>query len=570
MADYGHNYTEKQLEVLEKRFQSVYRQAEREVHDKLMDYLHKFKAKDEAQRKLLEAGKITEAEYTKWRYGQMMIGKRWKEMRDGLAQEYTDANGMAMRALKHQMPDVFAENVNYSTYDIEQMAGVDTSFTLYDRQTVDRLLRDNPELLPQPQVDIPADLRWNRQKIQSAIEQGVLQGESIPNIAKRLQKVTGMNQSAAVRNARTAMTSAQNGGRIESYHRAQGLGINMKKCWLATMDNRVRHEHAALDGETAEVDEPFEIAGVKIKFPGDSSAPGFMVWNCRCTLIPQLKGFEHDVSQGRFSRLENMSYDEWKEYHESKQYKKNTIENQIKRARTVSEINDIMNSQGWFRTSTRTKTSNLRYDRDKMKWVWDTETITERSIADLTGCDLDSAKSIATSYRSIFDRYPQLAGKFDAPDAQPVNMGNSYAWCHIQSGGKVQVNPLYFGDHNKLQEMWKNDIKYGFHPQGTTSDSIVTHEIGHAIDGLISQQGILGGTTKNGKFRYGSTTLRSRVMKKCGLDIDDTVSEVSVYATENAQEWFAECFAEYMTSPNPRKVAKEFGKQLEELIGGIK
>ena len=321
MADYAHKYTDQQLEVLEKRFQAVYRQAEREVNDKLMNYLHKFKAKDDAKRKLLEAGKITEEEYKKWRYGQMMTGKHWKEMRDRLAQDYTNANQNAVDAMNHRLPDVFAENTNYSMYDIENGLHVDTSFTMYDRQTVDRLLRDNPELLPQPKVDIPKDLRWNKQKIQSAVEQGILQGESIPKIAKRLQKVTDMNKSAATRNARTAMTGAQNGGRIESYKRAKDLGIDMRQCWLATMDSRVRHSHAVMDGETQEVGKEFSNGCM---YPGDPNGPPSETWNCRCTLIAQLKGFEHDVSQGRFSKLDDMSYDEWKEYHRSKIKQNNT------------------------------------------------------------------------------------------------------------------------------------------------------------------------------------------------------------------------------------------------------
>lgn len=335
MADYAHNYTDKQLEALEKRFQAVYRQAERETQDKLMKYLHRFKAKDDAKKKLLVDGKITEEEYKKWRYDQMMTGKRWKEMRDRLAQDYTNANQNAVDAMNHRLPDVFAENTNYSTYEIENGLNIDTSFAMYDRQTVDRLLRDNPDLVKMPELDKQKDMKWNRQHIQSAIEQGVLQGESIPKIAKRLGYVTKSEKASAIRTARTAMNSAQNGGRMESYKRAQALGIKLKKCWLATMDNRVRHEHAALDGQTVDIDKPFKIAGDKIMFPGDPTAPGYLVWNCRCTLISQLKGFEHDVSQGRFSKLDNMSYDEWKEYH-SQKIEKRTAKKQPTKSENVN------------------------------------------------------------------------------------------------------------------------------------------------------------------------------------------------------------------------------------------
>ena len=45
---------------------------------------------------------------------------------------------------------------------------------------------------------------------------------------------------------------------------------------------------------------------------------------------------------------------------------------------------------------------------------------------------------------------------------------------------------------------------------------------------------------------------------------------VSRYATKNNKEWFAECFAEYITSANPRLVASEFGKELEKLMEKLK
>ena len=91
---------------------------------------------------------------------------------------------------------------------------INTSFTLYNHAAVERLIKENPNLLPlNPNLDIPKDLRWNQQHINSAITQGILQGKSIPDIAKDLQRVTGMDESAAIRNARTAMTGAQNAGK---------------------------------------------------------------------------------------------------------------------------------------------------------------------------------------------------------------------------------------------------------------------------------------------------------------------------------------------------------------------
>ena len=157
---------------------------------------------------------------------------------------------------------------------------VDTSFTLYDRQTVERLIRDDPDLLPKANVDVPKDKRWNRQKLNSAITQGVLQGDSIPHIADRLQSVTDMDRRAAIRNARTMTTSAENGGRQDSYTRAESMGIKMKKQWMATLDSTTRDSHAIADGQIVGTKDTFHLMHGELEYPGDPAGPPSEVYNC--------------------------------------------------------------------------------------------------------------------------------------------------------------------------------------------------------------------------------------------------------------------------------------------------
>ena len=125
----------------------------------------------------------------------------------------------------------------------------------------------------------------------------ILQGKSIPKIANDLQhRMQDMNRTSAIRTARTAVTGAQNAGRLDTYRAAQDMGIKLKKRWLATLDNRTRHAHAMLDGQTVDVDKPFKVDGYELMYPGDSSAPGYLVYNCRCTQIAEVDG--EDTSSG--------------------------------------------------------------------------------------------------------------------------------------------------------------------------------------------------------------------------------------------------------------------------------
>ena len=283
--DQGHKETDTVLLNLEKRLRREYEQAYKEISKKANDYFDKFAERDKRQRALVESGGLSAADYKRWRRNQMLSGKRWTDLRDYLAEDLTNTNAIAMAMVRDELPDVFAINANYTEYEIENGLRTNYGFTLYSRETVENLIKDNRDLLPAPTVDIAKDLRWNKQHIQSAITQGVLQGESAANVAKRLQTVANMDAAAAMRSARTAVTGAQNAGRQFVYDRAAEMGLPLKKEWMATRDNRTRHEHGVADGQIVGLKQPFVIGGYNMKYPGDTSAPGHLVYNCRCTTV---------------------------------------------------------------------------------------------------------------------------------------------------------------------------------------------------------------------------------------------------------------------------------------------
>lgn len=324
--DIGNEETEALLKRLENDIAKEYEQAVREVSEKLDDYTRRFAVKDEIKRKSVDAGLITKEEYIKWRQQQILVEIQHRDMIADMARTLHKANEEAISTAYDYLPDVFAENHNYATYLIETEAKLNTSYALYDKTTVRRLIRDTPKLLPDPRRGSKTDkrlrenkdLRWNRQKLFSAVTQGILQGESIPKIAKRLENVGEIDHRAAIRNARTMVTGAQNAGRMEAARRANDMGIQTVNVWVATLDMRTRHEHRELDGQRKDVDEPFVVPSSKeeIRFPGDPEASPHMVYNCRCTLIQQVKGKEYAIRvPGVYddSKLDGMSYEEWKD-----------------------------------------------------------------------------------------------------------------------------------------------------------------------------------------------------------------------------------------------------------------
>lgn len=317
----AHDLTDAELRQLENKIAAEYRKAVKETQAKLDDYLRRFAIKDEKWRVMVANGERSVVEYQQWRTGQIMMGKRWEEMKESLAHDYHNANVIARSIVNGYLPGIYALNHNYSTFEVERGSLIDTSYTLYDRNTVEWLLAENPDLLPPPGKQMNArlaagkDIAWQEGQIQSVTLQSILQGESIPNMAKRIAFTMGeTNHKSSIRYARTAVTGAENKGHLDGYQRAANMGIPMKQTWVATLDNRTRHEHRMLDGQTVDVGKPFKVDGYNIRYPGDPSAPGYLIWNCRCTTIAQIKGFERDVTDlglRRDEKLGGMSYEEW-------------------------------------------------------------------------------------------------------------------------------------------------------------------------------------------------------------------------------------------------------------------
>ncbi|MGN0663694.1 MAG: phage minor head protein [Negativibacillus sp.] len=326
MDAYGDERTEELLEELEKRIHQTYKQAHSEMQDKIDAYFSRLKERDGEQKALLDAGKITKQEYEQWRLAQIARGKRYEALRDEYAQRMTAANQQAAAYINDQTPGIYSLNQNYAAYTIERISG-NVGFTLIDEQTVRRLIQENPDLFYRPAIDTPLDTVWNRKKLTAELCSGILQGESIGQIADRFQNVSDMNRTSALRNARTAVTNAQNAGRQASYDRAKAMGLPQRKYWMATKDLKTRESHRKMDGVAVELDGWFTTPlGSVMQYPGDRNGKPADYYNCRCTVSTREKeGIEaearmmrvRDPVTGENVLVQEMTYQEWEAWKEN-------------------------------------------------------------------------------------------------------------------------------------------------------------------------------------------------------------------------------------------------------------
>lgn len=323
-SDLGHKLTDKELAKLEHRIAKLYREVGKELQATIDAYFEQFKKRDEEMKALIgtvQNGKEwTEADYKQWRLNQIGRGERYQAMRNKVARRTTDANAVAVSYTNDATPGIYSINRNYSAYTIEQVAG-NVGFDLWDEQTVKRLMVEQSDLMPyyppKRALKRGIDLAYGKKQITASVTSSILQGKSIKHMADDLQKrITTMSRDSAIRTARTAVTGAQNAGRMDSYAAAEKMGIKLKKEWLATLDSRTRHSHAMLDGEQVAQDKKFSNG---CRFPGDPQGPPWEIYNCRCTLIAAVEGVDTASAQrrarnpvtGETELIQNMTYQEW-------------------------------------------------------------------------------------------------------------------------------------------------------------------------------------------------------------------------------------------------------------------
>lgn len=299
MVDKAHLATDELLDKIERRLRAIYTRASREIGEAWEAYLREAGTEiADLQRQYQEAKAANDTELTrqlgkslqKAKRERTLMDKRYRELTRQTAEQLAHVNETATAYINNNLPEVYAMNYNATGEAFNGIGGY--SFTLTDADTIRNLVESDSSLLPMRELNFAKDVAWNIEKMNAEVLQGILQGEPIDKIADRLAQVIGMNLRSAISAARTMVTSAENKGRQDGFERAAAMGIILEREWIATSDGRTRDWHRELDGVTVGVDEPFENAIGKIMYPGDPSANGANVWNCRCTIAAKVLGFK--------------------------------------------------------------------------------------------------------------------------------------------------------------------------------------------------------------------------------------------------------------------------------------
>lgn len=124
--------------------------------------------------------------------------------------------------------------------------------------------------------------------IKKEISRGIASSLSYKDIARNLNSVAKVSYNNAARIARTEGHRIQVESAFDAQHAAKEAGADIVKQWDAALDSKTRENHGLLDGQIRELDEPFEVGGMRVMFPSSFGIAKEDI-NCRCALLQRAK-----------------------------------------------------------------------------------------------------------------------------------------------------------------------------------------------------------------------------------------------------------------------------------------
>lgn len=464
-------------------------------------------------------------EYRKAVKEKTIMNDYYKGMVDQTVEQMAHVNETAVAYLNGEIPEIYSVNLNESNEFVKgYVAGY--QFNLMDKNTAKQLLEGNKDYMDYfKQVNIPKDKRWNKKLIHAQITQGILQGESIPVLAKRFQNVTKSNEAAAIRNARTMTTGIANRGRMDGFDQAEEKGIIINDIWIATNSEKTRAWHLELDGVEKPHGKTFVNEYGKIRYPGDPAAHPANIYNCRCSISGRVIGFRN--KDGEINYIDT---------------KEESNNNEIKNIYQVKNKQEALNSLRKTFTDVDEKIEKL---------------------------DEQLLVSNTNQFNKLNNRFKVIQindGSFLSAD----NKKNAVAYAIgglTGKGANLNLCSKYYKKLNVLLETEKKDISsFWSMPADSKYYGIysITHEYGHLLEAKISRNRVnIKSIEEDMKKKYGNGYISHYIKKLAekekatAEDIRNEIIEIakknnkdfdleknlSRYGRTNDYEFFAEVFA---------------------------
>lgn len=232
-----------------------------------------------------------------------LSGIRQKRYQEELAEQIggiiDDLGSGCYASLEDYLSRCYEESFIGTLYNLQRQ-GIPLAFPL-DQESMARSVTRTAD-----DIKLSTRVYDNVGKMQSQvaaeITRGFADGSHVSEIADRIatetdiaaeikKRVAGRTDQAlrrAMTIARTEKGRVRAESRLAAMHRAKDEGADIVKQWDSTMDSRTREDHRKLNGQIRELDEDFEIRGVRGPAPHKMGRPEHDI-NCRCVCLQRAR-----------------------------------------------------------------------------------------------------------------------------------------------------------------------------------------------------------------------------------------------------------------------------------------
>lgn len=579
-SDYMSEIMDDELKAIEQRLTALYANATNEVTAQFNKYAKHIDPELKEWQQLLDEGYISESEYQSRVRNKIFTKSLYKATVQSLTNTLVSTDAAAMAIVRGQLPYVIGQSYNFVQslgWKAADEAGMSVgTFQIYNAQAVQTLIKDNPELLPH--VDLPLDEKWNKDRINNVITQGIIQGKDIDTVAKDLQTVAHMDETTATRTARTSMTYAENLGRDESFNDLKKKGMPVRKKWSAVIDERTRDTHRQLNGTYANEQGLFGegILVTLIRCPADPTGDAEEIYNCRCRLgvVFDNSVVDHSKDDDLYQQFLKENYpDDYKALQDKDYFNQHTNKPQAPKAQAKKKGAES-NAKAIEPPKPEYKTASSRAEADAL--------LKELGFGHVSS----GVKNINEEvYIENVNRLSELNARFKAitPDMR-LETGSMNSIAKVShrynavGSTRLKLSTNYFNQYRNILELTteRNTVAWNRgnigHWMPVSPDfwnlATITHEYGHMVQNKIIMTDALVGAF-NGAAKQlgtmaaeaGTQSLIDNMKEKHRTDILSIAAEIdpnfyvgdyiSLYGRKNNSEFFAECFMNaFCGSPN--------------------
>lgn len=210
---------------------------------------------------------------------QQVLAKQISGILDG----FEDKN---YTSIQSYLEDCYTNGFVGAMYDIHHQ-GIPVIAPIQQENVVRAITTDSKISVPM-YTRLGNNIAQLKAAIAAEVTRGIASGYSWHDTAAGIARQGNVSAYNAMRIARTEGHRIACEAQMDGCQEAKAAGADVVKQWSAAHGERTREHHRQLDGQLREIDQPFEVAGIRVQYPGNFGRPEEDI-HCRCALLQRAR-----------------------------------------------------------------------------------------------------------------------------------------------------------------------------------------------------------------------------------------------------------------------------------------